>query len=233
MSDEIKNVHSGHRERLKARFGESGFDGFADHNVLEMLLFYTIPRKDTNELAHRLLDAFGSLSGVFDAPYDMLIKVKGITPNTASLITMLPQLMKKYEDDKFNGRILLDTSEKAGEYCTAKFIGVNVERLYVILMDNNSYVKKCALISDGTQNSASINARKILEEVIATNATAVILTHNHPSGVAAPSAEDINSTQYIIDALRKIDVRVLDHIIVAGRDYIALGKSSKFSFLFK
>lgn len=234
MSDsQNKNLHSGHRERLKARFNESGFEGFADHNILELLLFYTIPRKDTNELAHRLLDTFGSLSGVFDAPFDMLVKVKGVTANTAYLITMLPSLMKKYEDDKFCEKIVINSSEKAGELCIAKFIGVTKEQFYVILMDNNSAVKKVALISEGTQTSTNICVRKIVEEVIATNASSVILAHNHPNGVAAPSGDDIHSTQFIIDALSKIDVKVHDHIIVSGRDYIALGKSEKFKFLFR
>ena len=233
MSEKSK-IHQGHRERVRERFLKTGFDGFSDVNILEMILFYSVPRKDTNELAHTLLDEFGSLSGVLDASYDSLIKIKGISPNTASHLTMITKLFQVYETDKFKKeKIILKNSETTGQYCISKFIGETNEKLYAILLDNNNAVIKSALISKGTPNTASVNLRLIVEQVVVSHATSVILAHNHPNGVAAPSSDDIQSTLLVSNTLSNINVRLLDHIIVADRDYIALAKVNKFRYLFK
>jgi DNA repair protein RadC len=229
-----KNIHSGHRERVKESFRKTGFEGFSDINVLEMVLFYSVPRKDTNELAHRLLDEFGSLSGVFDAPYEMLIKVKGISPNTATHIKMMKEVYKRYEKDRYTGKkTILNNSEASGEYCVSLFHGETEEKLYVILLDSSNAVIKYSLISQGTVNRAEIDVRKIIEQTVTSHAVGAIITHNHPYGVAAPSADDINATQVIANALQSINVRLRDHIIVCGSDYTALALSSKFRYIFR
>jgi len=229
-----ENIHSGHRERVKKSFRESGFNGFSDINKLEMLLFYSIPRKDTNEIAHNLINEFGSISAVFDAPPEMLLKVKGVTPNTATLITMTRELFNVYESNKIeNSKIVLDDGDKTAQYCVSKLLGKTQEHLYALLLDNNLSLINCALISTGTPNSSSVDIRKIVEQVVASNATAVIMCHNHPNGVAAPSSNDIYITKEISDALKYINVRLLDHVIVAGRDWISLGRNSKFKYIFR
>ena len=229
-----KNIHSGHRERVRENYKKSGFDGFSDVNILEMLLFYSIPRKDTNVIAHNLLNEFGSISAVFDAPYDMLLKVRGITDNTATLISMTRELFKVYESDKIEkSKVSLDSAEKTSQYCVSRFLGQTEEQLYALLLDNNLSLINCVLISKGSPNTSSVDIRKIFEQVVASNATGVMITHNHPNGVAAPSSDDINLTKTVSDALKYINVKLYDHIIVAGRDAISLAASSKFRYLFR
>ena len=229
-----KNVHSGHRERVKENFRKNGFDGFSDINVLEMVLYYSVPRKDTNVLAHSLIDEFGSLSGVFDAPYEMLLKVKGITPNTATHLKMMKEVYKRYELDRYNRKkVVLANSEDSGEFCVSLFHGETVEKLYIILLDSSNAVVKYSLVSEGSVSKAEINTRRIIEQVVTSNAVNAIITHNHPMGVAAPSADDINATQVISNALMSINVKLRDHIIVSGRDYTALARSGKFGYLFR
>ena len=229
-----ENIHSGHRERVRKSFLESGFNGFSDVNKLEMLLFYSIPRKDTNEIAHNLINEFGSISAVFDAPYEMLLKVKGVTEYTAALITMIRELFNVYESNKLeNSKVILDDIDKTLEYCVSRFIGKTDEHLYALLLDNNLSLINCALVSKGTPNTSSVHIRKIIEQVVASNATSVIICHNHPNGVAAPSSADLMITKEITDALKYMNVRLLDHVIVSGREAISLARNKKFNYLFK
>jgi DNA repair protein RadC len=234
MKEEKDNIHGGHRQRVKQSFLESGFNGFSDINKLEMLLFYSIPRKDTNVIAHNLINEFGSISAVFDASPEMLMKVKGVTPNTATLISMMRELFNTYENSKLDSsKIVLDNAEKISEYCVSKFIGKTDEHLYALLLDNNLSLINCALISSGTPNTSNIHIRKIVEQVVASNATSVIVCHNHPNGVAAPSSDDLYTTKQISDALKYLNVKLIDHVIVAGRDSISLAASKKFNYLFR
>jgi len=227
------HVHEGHRERIKEIYRKNGFDAFSDINILEMLLFYSIPRKNTNEVAHELINTFGSISAVFDAPYEMLLKVKGITPNSATLITMVRNLFTVYEDRKTeNQKIYYDNVDKVKEYCVSKFAGLTQEHFYALLFDSNLSLINCALVSKGTANVSSVDTRRIFELVISSNATGVIITHNHPSGFAAPSGEDINSTIHIKNALSNINVRLCDHIIVSGRDAFSMACTPKFKYIF-
>ena len=234
LGENEKGIHSGHRERVKKNFKKTGFNGFSDVNILEMLLYYSIPRKDTNEIAHNLLNEFGSIAAVFDAPYDMLLKIKGVTDNTATLISMTRELFTVYECNKLeNSKIMFENGNITCEYCVSKFMGQTNELLYALMLDNNLSLINCALISSGSPNTSSVNIRKIVEQVIASNATAVILTHNHPNGVAAPSMDDIDTTRRVLEALKFINVRLLDHVIVSGRESISLASSSKFKYLFR
>ncbi len=234
MGEKEKSIHSGHRERVRDTYRKTGFDGFSDVTILEMLLFYSIPRKDTNEIAHNLLSEFGSLSGVFDASYDMLLKVNGITGNSATLITMMRGLFNVYESNKAElSKVVLDSGKKTSEYCVSRFIGKTNEHLYALMLDNNLSLINCVLISSGSPNTSTVDLRRIIEQVVSSNATSVILTHNHPSGVAAPSTDDINTTKIVANALKYINVRLLDHVIVSGRDSVSLASSGKFRFLFR
>lgn len=234
LGENEKSIHSGHRERVKQSFLKTGFNGFSDINILEMLLFYSIPRKDTNETAHNLLNEFGSISAVFDAPIEMLSKVKGVTPNTATLITLMRELFNVYESNKAQiSSLSFEDIKNVREYCVSRFIGQTNEKLYAMMLDNNLSLINCVLISTGSPNTSNVNIRRIVEQVVASNATSVIITHNHPNGVAAPSLDDISITKTILDALKYINVKLLDHIIVAGRDSVSLASSSKFKYLFR
>ncbi|MBQ7492222.1 MAG: DNA repair protein RadC [Clostridia bacterium] len=218
------SVHDGHRQRMIQRFLQEGLDGFEEHQILEMLLFYSIPRRDTNETAHRLIDAFGSLSGVLDAPYQELLNVTGIGENTAAMLKLLPALTRVYQSAAVKD-IRINSSAAAGEYLLPRFIGRRDEAVFLVCLDVKGQVLSCNLLHEGSVNSAEVNIRKIMSTVLKYNAVNVILAHNHPGGVALPSDEDLATTRRIRDALAPMDVTLVDHIIVAGGDYVSLADS--------
>lgn len=230
-----KNPHQGHRERLRKSFLNNGLDGFHEHNVLELLLFYSIPVKDTNEEAHALINRFGSLSEVFEADYEDLCTVKGIGERSATLIKLMPALFRKYEIDKLNKEeVRLNSSELAAKYVSKYFKGLTEEKLYLLSLDKNCKKVGFDLISEGTVNATMINNRKIVESAILSKAASVILVHNHPSGVTAPSKMDINATYDMADMLESVGIRLNDHIIIGhGDDYFSFRKSEKWKHIFK
>ncbi len=229
-----RNVHEGHRERLRQRFLSEGFENFQDHNVLELLLFYSVPMKDTNEEAHNLIDTFGSLSNVFDASFEELCSVKGIGERSATLIKMMPELFKKYEVDKINNDdAVLDTCTKVAEYVAPYFKGVINEKLYVLCLDSNCRVINFTQVSEGIVNSAPLNTRRIMEIALNSNASSIIFVHNHPSGVVAPSRKDVDATISMINLMKKVSMRIDDHIIIGnGSDFLSMRKSEKWKYIF-
>ena len=217
-------LHDGHRQRLIQRFLEEDLDNFEPHNVLELLLFYAIPRKDTNELAHVLMDTFGSLKGVFDAPYEELIKVAGIGPNTAALLKLVPSLTRTYYSSEARS-IILDTSEKSGEYFLPYYIGQTEEVVRLACLDAGGKVISNQILHRGSANAAEVNLRKIVNIALRNNAMGVILAHNHPGGLPLPSEEDVATTKSIREALMPMGILLMDHIIVAGQDYVSMARS--------
>ena len=217
-------LHDGHRQRLIQRFLEEDLDNFEPHNVLELLLFYAIPRKDTNELAHVLIDTFGSLTGVFDAPYEELIKVAGIGPNTAALLKLVPSLTRTYYSSDARS-VILDTSEKSGEYFLPYYIGQTEEVVRLACLDAGGKVISNQILHRGSANAAEVNLRKIVNIALRNNAMGVILAHNHPGGLPLPSEEDVATTKSIREALMPMGILLMDHIIVAGQDYVSMARS--------
>lgn len=217
-------LHDGHRQRLIQRFLEEDLDNFEPHNVLELLLFYAIPRKDTNELAHVLIDTFGSLKGVFDAPYEELIKVTGIGPNTAALLKLVPSLTRTYYSSDARS-VILDTSEKSGEYFLPYYIGQTEEVVRLACLDAGGKVISNQILHRGSANAAEVNLRKIVNIALRNNAMGVILAHNHPGGLPLPSEEDVATTKSIREALMPMGILLMDHIIVAGQDYVSMARS--------
>lgn len=231
--NKVKKVdHAGHRRRMRERFLSEGLSSFQPHNVLEMLLFFSIPRADTNEIAHKLLMEFGSLSGVFDAPLESLKNVEGIGEHSAILIKMIPELCRRYLEDSAAHIQSISSSEESAAYFIPKFVGHTSELFYILCLDNRGNIKKCSLISEGGLNYTDANTRKIMQEVIATNATALILAHNHPHGLAVPSKADGIITKQLSELLAGIDVRLTDHIIISGKDYFSMAENPKYSSCF-
>lgn len=217
-------LHDGHRQRLLQRFLREGLDGFDEHNILELLLFYAIPRKDTNELAHRLMDDFGSLAGVLDASAQELQQVEGVGENTAGFLKLLPELTRVYYSQKQQDLCLAST-EQAGRFLLPRFIGRQEETVLLTCLDGKCRVLSCTVLHKGSLNSSEVNVRKLLTAALKHNAAAVILAHNHPGGVALPSPEDLSATARIKAALEAADIRLLDHIIVADHDFVSLADS--------
>ncbi len=213
-------MHENHRDRLKNRFLNENLDGFDPHNVLELLLFYSIPQKDTNETAHMLIDRFGSLSEVFDASFEDLIEVPGIKSHSATLIKLIPAIARRYMLDKNHGSEPLSDINKIGHYLVDQYCGVNVETVFLLLLDNKFDVIDCVKIHEGSVNSAAITLRRLIELALFRRASMVVLSHNHPSGVPIPSSDDIFTTKEIKRAFDLMEIRMLGHILVAGNKFV-------------
>jgi DNA repair protein RadC len=219
-----KKLHEGHRQRVKMRFLTEGLDSFEDHQVLEMLLFFCIPIKDTNELAHKMIKEFGSLAGLFEADPKEICKRCEVNENTAILVSLIPSLSRRYFKGKWGARPVLNSSSKAGEYAVALFAGRTYEVFYLICLDAQNKVNYAALVHEGTINEAPVYPRLIVETALRHKANSVILAHNHPGGSVQPSDADIEVTKRIVIALEAIDINVVDHIIVAGDRYICFAE---------
>ena len=219
MAKEKVGLHDGHRQRLKNKFLENGFQGFEPHNILELLLFYSIPRKDTNEIAHKLINHFGSLKDVFDASFDELIQIDGIKESSATLIKMVPQIASRYASDSLRETTVYDTANKIGEYFVNKYFGEQREIVYVMLLNNKFELLTVAKIHEGSVNSTYVSARKILDLVVKHNASMVVLVHNHPNGTVCPSNDDIETTANLMAAFNAFDIRLIEHFVVAGNEF--------------
>jgi DNA repair protein RadC len=217
-------LHAGHRERLKQRFVRSGLDGFDDHQALELLLFYAVPRRDTNKMAHRLIKQFGSLHNLMSANPLNVAKTCKISLNTAVLITMVVPMFQKYSQSRMGKRPVIGNSRAAGEYALAHMRGKPMECFYLICLNSRKQLIYSELISEGTSDETSIYIKHIVETALKHDAASVILAHNHPSGALTASHNDIEATVSIINALNTIDVDVIDHIIIAGDDYLSFSE---------
>ncbi len=219
------STHSGHRQRLKEQYQKNGLDGFTDIQVLELLLFYAIPRIDTNPIAHALLERFGTLDRVLDAPASELMQVDGIGPNAAHFLTLMTAASRYYQVRRSENVKILNTITECGWYMLPFFHGRPNETVFLLCLDAKCKVLACREIGEGSVNSASVPIRRIVETALMNKATSVVLAHNHPSGIAVPSSEDVVSTQRTAAALAAVEITLVDHIIVADDDFVTLGQS--------
>ena len=214
-----ENIHRGHRQRLRARFLREDIDHFDEHTIIELLLFFGIPYKDTNAIAHALLDRFGSVSGVLDARYEQLLTVDGVGENAATLIKLIPSLARVYLSQKDDVTGAMDNVEKLGRMLVSRYRGVNVETVYLLLLDNAYRMISMEKVHEGSVNSAQISMRRLAELALVNNAAMVVLAHNHPSGLPIPSSEDIHTTASLSLMFDQIGAPMLEHIVVAGEGY--------------
>lgn len=221
-------IHDGHRQRLKDRFRKEGLDGFSDVQTLELLLFYCIPRRDTNPIAHALLERFGSLHQVLEAPLHELEKVEGIGEQASTLISLTRQLARSYGVSRSACQNILNTTSKCGEFLKPYFLGKREETVYLLCLDAKCKALGCTEVGRGSVNSAGLSIRRIVENALAVNATSVVLAHNHPSGLAIPSAEDVVTTRRVAMALQAVGIYLADHIVVAEDDFVSLMESGMY-----
>ncbi len=222
------SVHKNHRQRVKAKYETYGIDMFEEHQALELLLFYCIPRKDTNEIAHRLIDRFKSFGQVLDAPLKELEKVDGMGHSAALYLKLLRDTLRYYQLHNEDDVKILDNINACGNYLVKYFENLKVEAVYMLGLDAKCKVLCCREIGRGNVNSAAISIRKIVDIALTENVTSVVLAHNHPSGLAIPSQEDIQTTYRIAKALKAIDVTLADHIVVYGSDFVSLVHSKMY-----
>lgn len=216
--------HSGHRQRVRKKFIENGFDVFEPHEALEMFLFYAIPRKDTNPLAHRLLDRYLTIGGVCDAPIDELMEEFGLSESAAAYIKMLPEMSRLYNESKMSDDNIIDY-ENLGKLFQTKFIGRTSEAVALMLGDAKGKMIYFNIISKGSLNSSDMPIRKIVDLSLRHNAKTAFLAHNHPSGTALPSHSDLITTQTVRETLLSVGVDLIDHFIITDDDYVSLRDS--------
>lgn len=228
MAQDKSSIHKQHRKRVKERFRQEGLDHFDELHVLELLLFYGIPQGDTNPLAHELLNRFGSLAQVLEAPVEELEKVAGVGEHVSTLLTLTRDISRYYTKNRVGVCQILHTTTQCGEYMVPYFIGRRDETVYLLCLDAKCKVICCKEVGSGSVSAASISVRKIVETALGVNATSVVLAHNHPSGLALPSQEDILTTKRVAVALDAVGILLADHVVVADDDFVSLADSGSY-----
>jgi DNA repair protein RadC len=218
-------IHDGHREKTRQRFLKGGLESFAEHEALELLLYYAIPRRDTNPIAHALINRYGSLTAVLSAPIEDLEKVEGIGESAAILLKLVPQLCKKARLADAEQETVLNTVSKVGKYLMEQFSTETNEVLFQLCLDKKGKLLACKRLSEGGVSDAVLDIRRMVENALLTHASGVVLAHNHPSGLALPSVDDIQTTRRLAMALKSVDIELVDHLVVADGDYVSMAQS--------
>ena len=215
-------AHDGHRKRLKERFLREGAERLQEHELLELLLFYAIPRSDTNETAHALLSRFGSIAGVAAAPLEALEAVPGVGANAATLIKTVDAVRQRIDRADEQGTMRILVSEDAAAILEKRFRGLDRECVYLLCIDARRRVLCCEQIASGSLSEVEISVRSVAELALRNGAQGVIVAHNHPDAPALPSREDELVTIQIMKALATIGVTLIDHIIVSDTEYYSM-----------
>ena len=225
MAEKPKHRHAGHRERMKAEFLARGLEGWPDHRVLELLLFYTIPQGDVNDLAHELVERFGSLAGVLDASVEELKKVKGVGDHTAAFLRMLPAVLGRYQGARTRLSAIINSPEDAYAWLEPYFFGARNEMVYVLCLDGKRQVLGVRKVAEGSIELAEVNTRRIAEEAIGLRAAQIYVAHNHVSNLAIPSQADWLTTDTLRGALRPIGIELIDHLVFVDGDMVSMKDS--------
>ncbi|MBR4201257.1 MAG: hypothetical protein IKQ91_08315 [Oscillospiraceae bacterium] len=222
-----KNIHSGHRNRMRARFCATGFSGFQPHEVLELILFYGIPRKDTNEIAHRLLERFGSLHAVLSAKPEDTEQITGMTHNAAVLLSVFREVYRFDADERLNGTVL-NSYSKVCDFFAELYRFEETETVRAAMLDENLRVIRCEIIAEGHPSAAQFTVRQLNDAAFRAHSNLLVLAHNHPSGSAHISPEDIAVTRHLTEILRKSAVTLVDHILIAGDRAVSMRETGVF-----
>ena len=228
----MASVHDGHRQRMRERFLADGMEHMQPHEILELLLFYPINRRDTNELAHRLLKNFGSLAQVLEAPYEDLLAVPGVGAETATFLKMMVPTMKAYLNSGKKDALVMNTYEKCGNYLLDQYLGVTVEQMSILCMNRLYELKSFIWLGTGSSSSVECSAKAVVTAVTRQPCDMVILAHNHPSNLLLPSELDITVTKQVKYLLDTIGVHLVDHIIIGRNDYVSIASTKRFEKLF-
>lgn len=220
----MTTAHDGHRKRMRERFRASGLNGFSEHEVVELILFYGRARGNVNDTAHALIDQFGSLPGVLQASPEQLMTVDGIGEESATLLSLILPLFRRYSDELNRERAKLTGRDPMFDYCRAIMAGYRQEQFYVVCLSADGSIICSRKVTEGTPTAVTAYPRLVLEAALNSNAHSVVLCHNHPGGVAVPSDDDIYTTRYLQQLLEGVGIIVLDHVIVAGNQTYSLAQ---------
>ena len=227
-----ENVHKDHRSRMREQFRDHGPCVFNDIQLMEFLLFYAIPRGDVNPIAHRLLERFGSVSGVLKASPVQLKDVPGIGDNAASLLSLCGHFVRKCGEEQLPVGLQLTTPEEFGKFFLPRFWNEQNEVMMLMSLNHRHEVLNCSVITKGSVSATEINTRLVLQQTLTDNATAAVIAHNHPSGHALPSRADIESTVTLAKMLDAVSVKLLDHIVIADNDFISMRETPTLAHIF-
>lgn len=219
--------HTGHRQRMKTEFLSRGLEGWPDHRVLELLLFYAVPQGDVNGLAHELVERFGSLAGVLDASVEELRKVKGVGEHTAVLLRMLPALLGRYQASRTRLSDIINSPEDAYPWLEPYFFGARNEMVYVLCLDGKRQVLGVRKAAEGSIQMAEMNARRIAEEAMGLRSARIYVAHNHVSNLAVPSQADWLATDTLRAILAPIGIELIDHLVFVDGDMVAMSQSRR------
>ncbi len=226
------HAHDGHRDSMKKKYIEHGYEQFREHELVEMLLYYAIARKDTNEIAHNLIKRFGNIHGIFNASYEQIEDVEGVGEHTAVLLKLCGDLVRHFGlKDHKTGTVLKSTDE-IGEYLLPYFWGEQTEVLRMLTLDNCDRVLTVTEISHGLNNASDVNLKIIKHRAALDGATQVVLAHNHPQGFAFPSETDKLATAVICQELKKINVVLRDHLVISDTDFVSMFNTPQLTYLF-
>lgn len=214
--------HAGHRQRMRERFLTGGLEGFADHEVLELMLFYAIPQRNVNPLAHRLLDRFGTLHAVLEAPVEELMKVEGVGQYAALLLSLFSHAARRLEMSRENTGKLICNRGMAEKHAVRLLQGLRTEHFYAVCLDGRMQLIADELIARGSIDEVQAYPRVVAEAVLRHNAHSVVLCHNHPGGSPVPSHQDVEVTRQLAVLLSSLGVAMADHIIVSGREALSM-----------
>lgn len=227
MSDN-KNIHKNHRQRVRERYIKNGLSAFAEHEILELLLFHSIPRADTNPIAHRLIERYGSVKEVLSMPVDELVKNEGIGKNSATFLNFLgnfSRYLSSPDSDK-DGKNNLSSYNAGGEYAARLLCDEKVECVIAILLDAGDNFICSQKIGEGSFAASGIDLRGLTSLCLLKDAAKVILAHNHPDGSLVPSLQDKSVTLSAGSLLSQIGVLLKEHYIVAGNSFVGLKRFS-------
>ena len=225
------SLHIGHRQRMKQRVLQYGVDSLADHEVLEVLLYFGLPRGDTNALAHNLIRHFGSLSRVLEADYEDLLQVNGVGENTAFMLSVMPKMFGRFKQDKNRDKLIFGSVEAFGEYVCELFVGEKNEVVYLICLNAGMQLLNSVRLGEGDIGSVAISVQDVVRTALTQKARNVVLAHNHPGGRTKVSVEDFEMTRRCMRALADVNVKLVDHLIVCGDTYCSFAERGYMTLL--
>lgn len=217
--------NGGHRERQRQRFLSQGLMDFTEERVLELMLFYALPRKDTYPIAKALIQQFGSLVAVMQASPDALMSVPGMGEGAACYLHFIMESYRYYLARVDSDKKLLNTMELCADHMKPHFLGQQKELVCALCLDARCRFMGFKILGEGEVNSANIPIRKIVEFGLNCDATAMVLAHNHPAGIALPSRQDVDSTKKVAAALEAVGITLADHLVFGGGDYTSMAQS--------
>jgi DNA repair protein RadC len=228
-----QNLHEGHRERVRQEFLKHGFDrNTPPHKILEILLFYCVQRADTNPIAHELIKKYGSVAAVLDAPIEELATFKGLSERSAILLKLIMPTAQRYIYDKQAQKPTFESLDSIGKYVLGSFLGEKNEKVGVMCLDAKGSMLGFEFFGEGSLDSVGFSNRELVKIVLDYGATAAVLCHNHPNGIALPSDSDVSLTKKASQMLADIGIQLIDHIIVADADFVSMAQSEKYGYIF-